>query len=376
MVELDIEITDAIAVFERDLARARSRRIEKERAEAVLPIHPSPPKPQPSRSPNGGSGSLGSSPEIISKSEVPDTDVVMVGNNPDTGVHAGSEPAGDAPDTAPVAEAKATDSEVTATDTMPLDSRSVGLAIDLKPESTSAPKAPSSEKQPSLEQPQNDNFNISDIPDIPTTDMDFESMFDDLSAQGPTGGANGEVTDLNFDLDFPSGAFTNANETAVPNVDNGETFTANDQNAMTDQPSEDINTLLPGLENLVGDASGMGDIAMIDFPTTTASDSNGTANTAAQALPTSTQTATPALAGTSAQAPNNDTSTASEVAAMDNLFNFNTDASAEGGATGNENNLGDSTFDDLLGSDWANGGAGGSGEVKLTDFEDWFKDVS
>ena len=378
MIELETEITDAIAVFERDLARARSRRIEKERAEAPLPIHPSPPKPQLSPSHDGGSGSLTSSPEVISKSELPDSDVVMVERNPGIGVQGSSEPDEKVSNAGLVVEEKPAPTEIVGTEAIPAVSESAGLAIDLQPGPALIPKVPSPQKQPSPQQQENDDFNISDIPDIPTADMDFESMFDDLDAQHPPGDATGGgATEINFDLDFSGEAFTMGNETTVPDASNGATNTANDLNAVADHPREDINTLLPGLENLVGDTSGIGDIAMIDIPATTSAESNGVTSIIAQAPPASTQITNLTADCASAQAPTHDLSKVTEAAGvMDDFFNFNTDASASGGATGTGNDLGDSIFDDLLGSDWADGGASGSGDVKSTDFEDWFKDAS
>ena len=371
-----------------------------ERAKAVSSTHPSPPKSQ--RSPDlGVEGSMISSPEVILKSELPDADVVMIEPIPTNNAERPDEHPEKLIDMAFKIDEKAPKPEIVASDATLVLSESTDLATDSKPDLPSAPdltspvprapspshQAPSPTRHSSPNQQQNAGYNVSNVVNLPATDVDFESMFDDIGAERPSDGASQGVTDLNFDLDFSADTFANTNDNAVLDLNGGGTAAAHEKNATTDQPSEDINTLLPGLENLVGDSSGIGDISMMDFTATNAAGSIGATDPVSQVPPTQGDLSIDATdAGLSIQAPakpSHPGATAAAAAAvapvsdLDDLFNFATDASSERGAGANIdiNNLGDSTFDDLLGSDWGDGVAGGSGEVKLTDFEDWFKDA-
>ena len=153
----------------------------------------------------------------------------------------------------------------------------------------------------------------------------FESMFNDL--EQPSNGNN-----LDFDLGF-SNSEDLLNDSVFQNIDMTNTEETANLNATS---AEDINTLLPGLENYVNDS---GDFSMIDLPVTT--------------MPEATTVAAP------------------------------TNAMAEQPVTGTDNagiaSQGiemapmESNFDDLFGSgDWAADGDMGDGA--MVDFdEDWFK---
>ena len=301
-----------------------------------------------------------SSPEIISKSELPDSDVVMVDPKPFIQGGASSEVDTDAM----AVDQKIAAPEAVATDTMPVDSHSAGLAIELKP-STPGSKAPSPAKQPSpSQQPQKD---ISAISDTPTTDMNFESMFEDTSGQGSTEAAGGAAMNLNFDLDFSTDTFMNETGATGAGVIIGDIAPLPDSNTVAEQNNEDINTLLPGLENLVGDPSGVVDVSKVDFPM-----SNGPDKTSAEgqvALNSIEPSAFPVTSSSESAPPAVD---ATATTAIDSLYNVSNAAPADG--VGGSDMMADTTFDDLLGTEWADGGGVGGGEVNSTDFEDWFTD--
>lgn len=152
----------------------------------------------------------------------------------------------------------------------------------------------------------------------------FESMFNDI--EQPTNGSS-----LDFDLGF-SNSQDLLNDPVFDNIDLSNTEETTALNATS---AEDINTLLPGLENYVNDS---GDFSMIDFPTAEMPELI-TATT--NAPPGSTTGAGGDKTGSTGQAP--------ELAPME------------------------SNFDDLFGSgDWA--GDGDMGDGAMVDFdEDWFK---
>lgn len=151
----------------------------------------------------------------------------------------------------------------------------------------------------------------------------FESMFND--SEQPT-----NASSLDFDLGF-SNSQDLLNDPVFDNIDMGNTEEATNLNATS---AEDINTLLPGLENYVNDG---GDFSMIEFPPTTIPELT---------IATTNAPAEPTAAGVKNMG---GTGQAAEMAPME------------------------SNFDDLFGSgDWA--GDGDMGDGAMVDFdEDWFK---
>ncbi len=151
----------------------------------------------------------------------------------------------------------------------------------------------------------------------------FESMFNDI--EQPT-----NASSLDFDLGF-SNSQDLLNNPVFDNIDLSNTEEATALNATS---AEDINTLLPGLENYVNDG---GDFSMIDFPPATMPELTAATTNA----PTESTTAGANNTGGTGQA--------AEMAPME------------------------SNFDDLFGSgDWA--GDGDMGDGAMVDFdEDWFK---
>ena len=90
-----------------------------------------------------------------------------------------------------------------------------------------------------------------------SADADFDSMFDDSGASG--------ANTLNFDFDFPdSNGATEGQQTASAFGPVSSTAEVGNLDATS---SEDINSLLPGLESYVNADSdgGVGDFAMIDI---------------------------------------------------------------------------------------------------------------
>ena len=213
---------------------------------------------------------------------------------------------------------------------MPQDSEnSAGLAITMP-----AGTATNDQDQPKNEnqQPGDDGMNASDAM-MDTSDAAnaefFESMFnDDLVSADDT---------MNFgDFGFPMDTNTNQplnNDTvlqnsALPNVD---------MNNLTSTSNEDINSLLPGLENYVTGS----DFSNINIPGTSAQpDTN-------QAPPPTTTTA----ANTNAPAPDaimGPTTTITDNSTLDDsFFDFNFDMNNNGG-----DDMGNGTLDDFDSFDW------------------------
>ncbi len=209
---------------------------------------------------------------------------------------------------------------------MPQDSNSAGLAITM-------PSDPAFKGQ---DQSKNDDQQPSDGINAPDAMMDtsdavnvefFESMFnDDLVSADDT---------LNFG-DFGYSMDTNTNQTinsestlqnsALPNVD---------MNNMASTSNEDINSLLPGLENYVTGS----DFTNIGMPATSAQPadtSQGTTAVASSAAPA-------AAAAADATGP----TTADNSTLDDSFFDFNFDMNNTGG-----DEMGDGTLDDFESFDW------------------------
>ena len=162
-----------------------------------------------------------------------------------------------------------------------------------------------------------------------STDVDFDSMFND---------SGGNAADsLNFDLDF-SGTNTAGNGLFVGGSGLGSAVSTSEMGNLDVTSSEDINSLLPGLESLVNadEDGGMDDFAMLDVPA--AEKNNATTSTSGQPLPIS--------------------------ASSQNALAVNN--------TSDENTMNlDTAFDDFIGAD--NMDLGTSDEVNNIDFDEWFK---
>ncbi len=210
---------------------------------------------------------------------------------------------------------------------MPQDSEnSAGLAITMPsdPATTGQDQPKNEDQQPA------DGMNASDVM-MDTSDAAnvefFESMFnDDLVSADDT---------LNFG-DFGFSMDTNTNQTinsdstlqnsSLPNVD---------MNNITSTSNEDLNSLLPGLENYVTGS----DFSNISMPATSAQPHTSQATT----------TTTTTTAANSAPAPDatGPTTVADNSTLDDSFFDFNFDMNNNGG-----DEMGDGTLDDFESFDW------------------------
>ena len=207
---------------------------------------------------------------------------------------------------------------------MPQDSsNSAGLAITL-------PSDPSSKD---LDQPQTsdqqpiDELNASDMMDTsdPVNVEFFESMFnDDMTSADDT---------LNFGDFALSMDTTNNTNQALNNNDNTLQNASLTNVDLTSTSNEDINSLLPGLENYVTGS----DFSNINMPATSATQPDSTN----QGATTTTTTNLP----TTAPAP--DATTTADTSTLDSFFDFNFDINNNGG-----DEMGDSTLDDFDNFDW------------------------
>ena len=216
---------------------------------------------------------------------------------------------------------------------MPQDSsNSAGLAITI-------PSDPSSKD---LDHSKPDDQQPSDELNAPDTMMDtsdqvnvefFESMFND------------ELASADDTLNFGDFAFSmDTNPTNQPlNNDNtlqNSSLPNVDLNTMTSSSNEDINSLLPGLENYVTGP----DFSNLNLPatSTTQSDSNG------QGTITNTTANVASTAPAAAPAPPPDATTTADNSMLDDsLFDFDFDMNNNGG-----DEMGDGTLDDFDNFDW------------------------
>ena len=213
---------------------------------------------------------------------------------------------------------------------MPQDSsNSAGLAITL-------PSDPSSKD---LDQPQTsdqqpiDDLNASDMMDTsgPVDVEFFESMFnDDMASADDT---------LNFgDFAFSMDTSNNTNQ-ALNNNDNTLQNASLPNVDLTSTSNEDINSLLPGLENYVTGS----DFSNINIPTNTNASTNQPDNTN-QGTTTTTNLATTAPA----PAPDATGATTADTSTLDSFFDFNFEMNNNGG----DEMMGDGTLDDFDNFDW------------------------
>ena len=308
--------------MERDLLLLQKKRMERERIANGLKAQPSPEEatrpiqisddepPEAFRSSNAAQ----------SLEETNDNDTMMV----DSGLEAGligsnDEPHSEAPQNK---DEDKVDENITSDSGMLHDARnSMDLAVTEAQDSIEIIELP---KSP-VKNPSGATLEAEAPLDSSAADLDFESMFNDTDL---TGGDN----TMNFGLDFPSDGNLNQdvlNDSAFENIEMSNADISN----LGATTSEDINTLLPGLENYVNAGT---DFSNINIPI----------------LPTLPETSQGTNAG-------NVSATAQD--------------STQPAAT-------ESSFDDIFGSgDYSMGGTGddGLGAGTLGDFEDfdedWFK---
>ena len=303
----------AKAVMERDLSLLRKKRIERERIAAGLKAQPSPEDAavMPEVAQNGHLEDSPSKHTTQSSGETKEEDTVMV----DSALEASLAISSNEPQVEEL-QRKETDNNVSS-DGMPQDTEnSVGLAItvpvDSVTETAERPKSP--EKKFSGATP------AAEVPlDSSATDLDFESMFNDTDL---TGGGDA----MDFGLDFPSDGNLNQdvlNDSTFANIEMSNA----DMSNLGATTTEDINTLLPGLENYVNAGT---DFSNVNIPV-------------ASTLPETSQVAPMSTTGAPAQA------SAPPV-------------------------VSDSNLDDIFGSvDFSmDGDAGTFGDLEDFD-EDWFK---
>ena len=209
---------------------------------------------------------------------------------------------------------------------MPQDSEnSAGLAITIPPDSTtSAQSQPNNvEKQPETA-PSVPETSL-DIPDA--ADLDFESMFTDTDLVNGDDAMN--FDDLSFSMDTNVMNQDILNNTALQNTTLGDADITN----LPSTSNEDINSLLPGLENYVN--ADTTDFSNIGMPSTSTQPENtqgaAVAATTTGMPPASSNPAEPAPADTS----------------FDDLFGMDFDMNAAGG-----DEMGDGTLGDFEDFNW------------------------
>ena len=260
----------AKAVMERDLSLLRKKRIERERIANGLKAQPSPEDAVAIPQPNENRPSeIPANNTAQDAGETKDEDTVMVDSTLELDFVG--------PEDKPQAEAHPIKDgdNITSDQGMPQDAEnSMGLAItmpvDSATETAEPPKSP--EKKSSGATP------AAEVPlDTGTADLDFESMFNDTDL---TGGDDA----MDFGLDFSSDANLNQdvlNDSAFANMEMSNADMPN----LGATTSEDINTLLPGLENYVNAGTDFSNINISvapSLPETSQGASVGTVSAPAQ----------------------------------------------------------------------------------------------
>ncbi|KAL8727236.1 MAG: hypothetical protein Q9166_006200 [cf. Caloplaca sp. 2 TL-2023] len=250
--DIETEIIRAKSVFERDLSSIRTKRAERERAAAGI---------VKTRSPNGivKSSTPKGSPKVA-------TTIIPLPAESE----AQQKPEATASDKVteiPVAEGPvciedqkpSLEKDDTNTDTVITEPFSIPQSLPKDPDepkglAISLDQAPSGTEPAASTKPESREINtVADVP-VQTNDMppdlsnaDFESMFED-----PDLGANDEI---DFDLAFPNESANDPSDlldaSAFTNIPMDNLANIGTQNNAT--ASEDLTTLLPGLENYVND---------------------------------------------------------------------------------------------------------------------------
>ena len=239
--------------MERDLAAIRARRAERERAAGAAKMRQASPEPKEPPAELGGEPSP-SKASLVAESNVEHEDIVMSDDAPN-------------PDPGGSANVKVGDSSEPSVG-QDMDSDPKGALTETKPSPAMNSIPPSTHDQATTIDTKLefslDGNGPSTAMHIATTaelhDPDFESMFKDVE------GADAD-NEINLDdLDFSTDA--NMGQALINNNAFGDIASTNngliDLNAAS---NEDINTLLPGLENYVHDG---GDFTMLDIPPATA----------------------------------------------------------------------------------------------------------
>ena len=234
--------------MERDLLLLRKKRIERERIANGLKAQPSPEEatrfideaPETSRSSNAAQG----------HEETNGNDTMMTNAGLEAGlIGSNDEPHSEAPQDK---DEDKDEDNITGNSGMPHDAaNSMGLAITTAQDSTETTEPP---KSPGTN-PSGANPGTEAPLDSGATDLDFESMFNDTDLTG------GDTT-MNFGLDFSSDGNLNQdvlNNSAFENIEMSNADISN----LGATTSEDINTLLPGLENYVNAGT---DFSNINIP--------------------------------------------------------------------------------------------------------------
>lgn len=254
--------------MERDLSLLRKKRVERERIANGLKAQPSPEDaaaiPQPNEM--GPLESPSANNTAQASGEMMEEDTIMI----DSALEVDFTGSDHKPQAA--APPKKDGDNITNDQEMPQDTEnSIGLAITMPAasttEATELPKSPekkSSGATPSAEVPLESS----------AADLDFESMFNDTDL---TGGDDA----MNFGLDFSTDGNLNQdvlNDSAFANIEMNNA----DMSNLGATTSEDINTLLPGLENYVNAGTDFSNINLSAASTLPETSQVGTAGAPAQ----------------------------------------------------------------------------------------------
>lgn len=306
--------------MERDLSLLRKKRLERERLANGLKAQPSPEDASgiPELSENGPSATSPAHKPAQSPEETKVKDTVMLDSTSEAApIVSIDEPHSE------TAQNKDSNDTIVSDQGMPQDAeKSAGLAITMPADS----KIEVAEQS---KDPGKKTGGVTQTVEMPldssAADLDFESMFNDTDL---TGGDNA----MDFGLDFSSDTNLNQdvlNDSAFANIEMSNA----DMSNLGATTSEDINTLLPGLENYVN--------AGTDFPNIPIPSES--------TLPATSQVASAGTLGAATQNP------APPVAADSSLDDIFGSGDFSMGGTGDDG-LGDGTFGDLEDFD-----------------EDWFK---
>lgn len=238
----------AKAVMERDLSVLRKKRVERERLAKGLKAQPSPEEVVgiPQLGENGPSETVSANETAQSTGEENGEDVITA----DAALEAGLVGSND--------ELQAdSDTNITNYPSMPQDAEnSMGLAITM-------PQNPTAEVIEPLKSPDKKFGGATQVAEAPldtsTADLDFESMFNDTDLTGAD-------DTMNFGIDFSAEGNLSQDVLTDSAFEDIEMSNADISN-LGATTSEDINTLLPGLENFVNAGTDFSNINIPVAPT-------------------------------------------------------------------------------------------------------------
>ncbi|KAL8685506.1 MAG: hypothetical protein Q9224_005788 [Gallowayella concinna] len=254
--KIETDIIRAKSVFERDLSSIRTKRAERERAAAGILRSRSPNRIVKNTAPKGSPKVLASAAPSSTANEA-DQKPPDIAKSCITEIHVTEEPI-------TAADSKPTPETVNAATTVQAEPFSIpqslppdpdepkGLAISLDQGSSLSPPTTPTKPESETINGATDLLKQANAAPPNFSNADFESMFDDPDLPG----SNDEIDfDMTFSTDNVNDPTDLLDASAFENIPMGNPDNVGTQNNNNTTASEDLTTLLPGLENYVTDSN-------------------------------------------------------------------------------------------------------------------------